>query len=70
MFDTHLIRFPNLKEHRRGLMALLSVPWESFGLPDMQFVVRTEHIKALEQAKVPFEYLSKTAPDGTQSTSI
>lgn len=69
MYDMHLIRFPNLKEHKRGLMALLSVPFESLGLPDLQMVVRTEHIRALEQAKVRFEYLSKTAPDGTQATS-
>jgi hypothetical protein len=69
MHDMHLIRFPNLKEHRRGLMALLSVPWESLGLPGLQMVVRTEHIQALERAKVRFEYLSKTAPDGTHAAS-
>ena len=69
MFDTHLIRFPHLKEHRRGLVALLSVPRESLGLPDLQMVVTTEHIRALERAKVRFEYLSKTGPDGTQATS-
>jgi hypothetical protein len=62
MSDTHLIRFPNLKEHRPGLVALLSVPRESLGLPDLQMVVK-EHIEALERAKVRFDYLSKTAPD-------
>jgi len=51
-------------------MALLTVPREILGLPDLQMVVNTEHIKALEQAKVRFEYLSKTAPDGTQATSV
>ena len=70
MLDMHLIQFPNLKELERGLMALLSVPWESLGLPDLQMVVRTEHINALEQAKVRFKYLSKTAPDDTQATSL
>jgi hypothetical protein len=69
MHDMHLIRFPNLKQLERGLMAVLTVPFESLGLPDLQMLVRTEHIKALEQAKVRFEYLSKTGPDDTQSTS-
>ncbi len=70
MFDTHLIRFPTRRQLQRGLMALLTVPREFVGLPDLQMVVNTEHIKALEQAKVRFEYLSKTAPDGTQATSV
>jgi hypothetical protein len=36
----HLIRFPNLKEHKRGLMTLLEQPGGEFlGLPDYQMVV-------------------------------
>ncbi|HMC89722.1 MAG TPA: hypothetical protein VKI17_09240, partial [Gemmataceae bacterium] len=70
MYAMHLIRFPNRKEHQKGLMAVLSVPRESLGLPDYQMVVTNEHIQALEAAKVRFEYLSKTAPNGKNSTSV
>ncbi len=60
-----LIRFRTKKDHKRGLMALLEVPQlESLGLPDRQFMVWDEHIKELEKAGVPFQYLSKTAPNG------
>lgn len=61
----HLIRFPNKKEHKRGIMALLEVPsTESLGLPDFQMVVTDDHITALERAKVPFTYLSKSVSNG------
>jgi hypothetical protein len=63
----HLIRFPNRKEHKRGLMALLEVPHEFVGLPDYQMVVTAEHIKALQHARISFEFLSKTAPNGNTS---
>jgi hypothetical protein len=68
MSATHLIRFPNQKEHRRAIEALLEVPLEYLALPGPQFVLTQEHIKALEKAKVRFEYLSRTAPNGTQAT--
>lgn len=70
MAAMHLIRFPNRKEHKRGLMALLEVPREFLGLPDYQMVVTEEHIKALEQASVPFAYLSLTAANGTNPSSV
>jgi hypothetical protein len=64
----HLIRLPNRKEHRRAIMALLEVPKESLGLPDYKMVVTEEHIKALEKARIPFAYLSKTVPNGADPT--
>jgi hypothetical protein len=65
MSKMHLIRFRTKKDHKRGLMALLEVPQlQCLGLPDYQFVVWDEHIKELEKAGVPFEYLSKTGPNG------
>jgi hypothetical protein len=68
MFAMHLIGFPNKKEHKREIMAFLEVPRvESLGLPDLQMVVTDEHIQALERAKVAFNYLSKTAPNGTST---
>jgi hypothetical protein len=70
MLNTHLIRFPNQKEDQRGLMILLEAGGEVLGLPNREMVVTSEQIKALEQAKVRFEYLSKTAPDGTHPTSV
>jgi hypothetical protein len=61
MSAMHLIRFPNKKEHKRAIMALLEVPRvESLGLPGYQMVVTDEHIQALERAKVAFTYPSKT----------
>jgi hypothetical protein len=67
----HLIRFPNKKEHKRGLVAILDVPsTQSLGLPDLQMVVADEHIKALEGAKVTFTYLSKTASNGKITTPL
>jgi hypothetical protein len=70
MSDMHLIQFPNKKTHKQGLMVVLDVPRESLGLPDYQMVVTDEHIRALEQANVPFTYLSKTAANGTQSPPV
>jgi hypothetical protein len=66
----HLIRFPNKKEHRRAIMALLEVPRESLGLPDYQMVVTDEHIRALKQTGIRFVFLSKSAANGTDSTPV
>jgi hypothetical protein len=53
----HWIQFPNLTEHGRAIGALLDVYREYQVLPDSQFVVTDEHIKALQKAKVRFKYL-------------
>ena len=67
----HLIRFPNRKEHKRGLMAVLQVPrLESLGLPGLQMVVEDEHIQALEREKVSFTYLSKATANGKTKTPV
>ena len=71
MSAIHLIRFPNKKEHKRAIGALLDVlDREYLGLPDHQMCVTDEHIQALERAKVAFAYLSKTGPNDTQTTPI
>jgi hypothetical protein len=71
MSALHLIRFPNKKEHKRGITALLEVlNVESLGLPDFQMVVTDQHIQALERAKVAFTYLSKTARNGKTATPL
>ena len=71
MTGMHLIRFPNKKEHERGLAAVLDVPvLESLGLPDLRMVVLDEHIKALERAKVKFTYLSKMPTNGKATSSV
>ena len=70
MSTMHLIRFPNKKAHKQGLMAVLAVPRESVGLPDLQMVVTDEHIRALEQARVSFSYLSRTEPNGAPPTPV
>ena len=67
----HLIRFHNRNDHKRAIMALLEVPRvEYLGLPNYQMLVTEEHIKALEQAKIRFTYLSHTALNGTNSTPV
>ena len=66
----HWIQFPNLTEHRRAIGALLDVYREYQVLPDSQFVVTDEHIKALEKAKVRFKYLSRTARNGKKSKRV
>jgi hypothetical protein len=63
----HWIQLPNLTEHRRAIGALLDVYREYQVLPDSQFVVTDEHIKALQKAKVRFKYLSRTARNGQKS---
>lgn len=71
MSAMHLIRFPNRKEHKRAIVALLDVlQLEYLGLPDHQMVVTDEHIHALERSKVSFSYLSKTTGNGTNSTPL
>jgi hypothetical protein len=71
MSAMHLIHFPNKKEHRRAITALLEVLQREYvGLPDYQMVVTDEHIQALERARVSFTYLSKTVPDGTRRSSV
>jgi hypothetical protein len=65
MSAMHLIGFPNKREHRRAITALLEVPrLESLGLPGYQMVVFDEHIEALQRANVNFTYLSKTSANG------
>ena len=68
----HLIRFPNKKELGRALVAFLELPprMESLGLPGLQMVVQDEHVRALEQARVRFTYLSKTATNGKLTSPI
>jgi hypothetical protein len=69
-WEMHLIHFPNRKEHERAIGALLAVPFEYTVIPGPCFVVRDEHIKALEVAKVRFEYPSRTAPDAKQPMDV
>jgi hypothetical protein len=64
----HLIGFPNRKEHRRAIMALLNVPVEYLAIEGPTFVLNDEQVKALEAAKVRFQYLSRTAPDAEKTT--
>ncbi len=67
----HLIQFRTKNDHKRGLMVLLGVPGvEHLGLPDYQFVVWDAHIEALERAKVPFQYLSKTNRNGKTTPPV
>ena len=63
----HWIQFANLNEHRRAIGALLDVYREYQVLPDSQFIVTDEHIKALEKAKVRFKYLSQAPRNGQKS---
>src|SRR5262245_54371089 len=68
MAGLHLIRFRKTKDHQRGLMVCLETGHQFVGLPGDSLGVTDEHIKALEQAKVPFQYLSKTGPNDKKPT--
>jgi len=69
MANIHLIRYPNKKEHRKAIGALMDVLDRAYlGLPDRQMCVTDEHIEALERAKVAFTYLSKTGPNDKRIT--
>jgi hypothetical protein len=70
MSAMHLIRIPK-RDCGRALLALFSIPRLEFtALPENQFVVFDEQIKALEEDKVSFVYLSKTAPNGKKAPSV
>ena len=67
----HLMIFRSKKESGGETIAFLDVlGLESLGLPGLQMVVYDEHIRALEQAKVRFTYLSKTAANGKIKTPL
>ena len=71
MATIHLIRFPNKKEHKRGLMAVLDVAGhECLGLPDYQLAVTDEHHRALELARVRFTVLSQPTGNGPQVACV
>jgi hypothetical protein len=58
----HLIQFPKGKGYGKAIRALLDAPRAPYlALPHYQMVVTDEHVKALEEAKVSFVDLSKTA---------
>jgi hypothetical protein len=69
MASIHLIHIGDRKARERALEEFLKVrePWVSF--PKNVLGVTTEHIEALRNNSISFDYVSKTAPNGT-STSV
>ncbi|HYT92015.1 MAG TPA: hypothetical protein VEL76_25090 [Gemmataceae bacterium] len=55
----HVIQFPNRAEYGRAVTALGEVPRTRVGLPEFKMVVEDDHIKALNQAGVPYTDLTK-----------
>lgn len=67
----HLIQFPKGQGYGKAIRALLDIPRTPYlALPDYQMVVTDEHVKALEEARVRFVYLSKTADNGKKPAPI
>jgi hypothetical protein len=56
---THVIQFPNREGYIRAVAVLGQVPRTRVGLPDFKMVVEEEHVKALQQAGVPYTDLTK-----------
>jgi hypothetical protein len=61
----HLIQFATREDYNKGMIALADVPRTRLGLPDYKMLVFEEHIKALDQAGVPYEDLTKDASSGS-----
>jgi hypothetical protein len=69
MASIHLIHIAERSARERALAEFLKVrePWVSF--PQNVLGVTEEHVEALRRTGIRFDYVSKTAPNGT-STSI
>jgi len=65
----HLIRIPDRKARELALKELLNVHenWVSF--PKNVLGLTDAHISVLKNKAIPFDYVSRTAPNGT-STSV
>ncbi len=66
----HLIRLRDRDDRKRAIKAFLNVRDERVVLPGHQMIVTEEHIRALQREQIPFEYLSKTAPNAKKATAI
>jgi hypothetical protein len=60
---THVIQFPSREEYGRAVTALREVPRTRVGLPNFKMVVEEEHVKALQQAGIPYTDLTKYVPN-------
>jgi hypothetical protein len=60
----HLIQFPGRAEYIRAVAVLGEVPRTRVGLPDFKMAVEDEHVKALQQAGIPYTDLTKDARNG------
>jgi hypothetical protein len=61
----HLIRIPDRKARELALPELIRVRdnWVSF--PKNVYGVTDAHVSALKDRAIPFDYVSRTGPDGT-----
>ena len=68
MASIHLIHIAERKAREQALKEFLKVrePWVSF--PRNVLGVTAEHIEALRDKNISFDYVSKTAPNGTSAS--
>jgi hypothetical protein len=64
----HLIHIPDRKVRERALKELLKVRENLVSFPKNVLGVTDEHIGALKAMAIPFDYVSRTAPNGTSSS--
>jgi hypothetical protein len=70
MGSIHLIRIPDKQSRIRAIAAFENVPITRVRLPGDIMGVTDEHIAALKQANVPFEYVSKEPANGQGSPAV
>jgi hypothetical protein len=61
---THLIRLPDREEYKKAIEAFLGVREKRKALPDFRMLVTNEHLAALRQKGVKFDFLSQNTQDG------
>ncbi len=59
---THVIQFPGREEYIQAVGALSEVPRMRVGLPDFKMVVEDEHVRALDQAGIPYTDITRYVP--------
>jgi hypothetical protein len=69
MGSIHLIRIPDEATQARAIAVFHKVPFTRVRLPGNLMGVTDEHISALKQANIPFEYVSKEPANGQSSAS-
>jgi len=67
MAHIHLIRFPIQEDRIKAVELFLDVPATRYVLPGGDMAVTTEHLDALDRAKISYLLLSKSRSNGNSA---